>query len=104
MDVLNNHIAESAYKQFYDIFQDSYDKSFPIKTKPITIKDINKPWVTETLISKIKRRDNLNKLANKKKINRNVYTEFRNQLTKELRQAKTKPIRFFFNTGTINYK
>ena len=45
--------------------------------------------MTETLISKIKRRDNLNKLANKKKIVRTVYTEFRNNLTTELRQAKT---------------
>ena len=88
-DVLNNQIAESAFEQFYKIFQDSYDKSFPIKTKTITIKNIQKPWVTETLISKIKRRDNLNKLANKKKIVRTVYTEFRNNLTTELRQAKT---------------
>jgi len=31
----------------------------------------------------------LNKLANKKKIDRTVYTEFRNNLTTELRQAKT---------------
>ena len=56
MNVLENHIAESAYDQFYNIFQDAYDKSFPIKTKSITIKDIKKPWVNETLISKIKRR------------------------------------------------
>merc|ERR1739842_6383 len=40
-----------------------------------------------------------NKLANKKKINRNVYTEFRNQLTKELRQAKTK---YFANEFEMN--
>ena len=103
-DVLNNQIAESAYEQFYKIFQDSYDKSFPIKTKTITIKNIQKPWVTETLISKIKRRDNLNKLANKKKIDRTVYTEFRNNLTTELRQAKTNYYEDQFEMNANNTK
>ena len=74
------------------------------KTKTITIKNIQKPWVTETLISKIKRRDNLNKLANKKKIDRTVYTEFRNNLTTELRQAKTKYYEEQFEMNTNNTK
>ena len=103
-DVLNNQIAESAFNQFYKIFQDSYDKSFPIKTKTITIKNIQKPWVTETLISKIKRRDNLNKLANKKKIDRTVYIEFQNNLTTELRQAKTKYYEEQFEMNTNDTK
>ena len=48
--------------------------------------------------------DNLNKLANKKKINRNIYTEFRNQLTKELRQAKTKYFAYQFEMNANDTK
>ena len=60
--------------------------------------------MTETLISKIKRRDNLNKLANKKKIVRTVYTEFRNNLTTELRQAKTNYYENQFEMNANNTK
>ena len=60
--------------------------------------------MTETHISRIKKRDNLNKLANKKKINRTVYTDFRNQLTKDLRQAKTKYFEEQFESSANNTK
>ena len=60
--------------------------------------------MTETLISNIKRRDNLNKLANKKKIVRTVYTEFRNNLTTELRQAKTNYYENQFEMNANNTK
>ena len=46
--VLDNQIVKSAYEQFCKIFQDFYNKSFPIKTKTVTLKDLQKPWVTET--------------------------------------------------------
>ena len=65
-NILNNHNAKSAFIQFYDIFQKSYDKSFPIKSKIIKEKDIQKPWVTEYFINKIKKRDSLHKLLSKK--------------------------------------
>ena len=60
--------------------------------------------MTETHISRIKKCDNLNKLANKKKINRTVYTDFRNQLTNDLRQAKTKYFEEQFEISANNTK
>ena len=51
---------------------------------------MQKPWVTETHLSRIRKRDHLKKLARKKKINKSVFTEFRNKLTKDLRQAKSR--------------
>ena len=70
----------------------------------ITEKRIQKPWVTDTLISKTKERDRLHKLASKKKIDRVVYTEFRNKLTKEFRQAKTKHFEEQFERNANNVK
>ena len=86
--VLVNQNAESAYEQFHKIFQESYDKSFPIKTKTVTLKDLQKPWVTETHLSNINKWDNLKKLWKKKEINKTIYTKFRNKLTNDLRQAR----------------
>ena len=86
--VLVNQNAESAYEQFHKIFQESYDKSFPIKTKTVTLKDLQKPWVTETHLSNINNRDNLKKLWKKKEINKTIYTKYRNKLTNDLRRAR----------------
>ena len=104
MDILNNHNAESAYEQFNDIFQNSYVKSFPIKSKTIKEKDIQKPWVTDTFITKIKKRDSLHKLASKKIITRTKYTDYRNNLTNELREAKTKYFGDQFERNSNNIK
>ena len=103
-DVIDNHNAELAYDQFDQIFDNTYNKSFPIKTKIITTKGMQKPWVTEALINKIKERDQLHKLAGQKIINRKVYTDFRNQLTNEFRQAKTKYFQEQFERNSNNIK
>ena len=102
--VLNNQIAESAFPQFMNIFQDSYDKAFPIKTKKITLKSLQKPWITENLITKMKIRDNLNKLAKNKKIDRKTFTDYRNLLTTELRNAKTNYFEDQFKTRKKHLK
>ena len=102
--VLNNQVAESAFPQFINSFLDSYTKAFPIKTKLITIKDLQKPWVSANLVNKLKIRDKLNKLSKNKKIDREVYTRFRNQVTNELRQAKAKYFEDQFETNENNIK
>ena len=40
------------------------------------------------MINRIKVRDRLNKLSSKGRIDRKIYTKFRNDLTKQLRDAK----------------
>ena len=103
-DVLDNHTAETAFDQFDNLFSDSYNKAFPIKTKTITEKDIRKPWVTQTLINKIKEREKLHKLASKRKIEWKIYTDFRNRLTTEFRQAKAKYFEEKFERNANNVK
>ena len=103
-DVLDIHIAEPAFDQFDNILSDSYNKAFPIKTKTITEKNIQKPWVTETLINKTKERDKLHKLAGKSETNWKKYTDFRNRLTTEFRQAKAKYFEEQFERNANNVK
>ena len=75
-----------------------------LKLKKITLKSLQKPWITENLITKMKIRDNLNKLAKKKKNYRNTFTDYRNLLTTELRNAKTNYFEEQFETHGKNIK
>ena len=88
-DVLNDYLAKSAYTKFLNIFQNSYEKSFPLKTKIISQKDESHPWIKESHLNDMKERDKLCKLSKKKKIDKNIYTEFRNKLKERLRIAKS---------------
>ena len=55
-DVLNIQTTQLAYAEFYRIFNLSYEKSFPIKTKTITQKEKSYPWITESHLSDMKER------------------------------------------------
>ena len=82
--------ANDAFTIFFDIFNELYNKNFPIVTKIVSKKSILKPWVTESLVRRIKIRDRLGRLASKGRIDREVFTRFRNQITAQLRKAKAK--------------
>ena len=70
----------------------------------ITDKDILKPWVNDILVRRIKILDRLNKLANKNRIEKRIFTEFRNQLTTQLRLAKAKYLAEEFEANSSNVK
>ena len=69
----------------YDIFQSSYKKSFPIKVKTITENNNKKPWVNDELVDKMNFRDQLNRAANKNRIDRKIFTDYKNDVTNKLR-------------------
>ena len=98
MLVMNNYDAKSACEQFLTNFDSEYDKSFPIKSKIPTYKDILKPWIDDTAIKRIKIRSNLKKLARKKIIEPKTYRRFKNKVTNELNMAKNKYFEYQFET------
>merc|ERR1712030_52244 len=86
----SNDEAKEVFSGFNNDFTDLYDKHFPIKSKTLNYKDEKSPWVTDTLIQKIKNRNKLYKAASKKIIGKDVYRNHRNKLTDELRKTKAK--------------
>ena len=80
--------AATAFTEFFTKFNDLYEKYFPVKTRIAKQKEILKPWVTQSLVKRIKIRDKLGKLANKGRINRSIFKTFRNLLNTQLREAK----------------
>ena len=103
-DVMDMYNAESAFDQFDQIFEDTYNKSFPIKTKTITTKRLQKPWVTDALIDKVNERERLHTLQKKKIISRAVFTDYKNKLTNEFRKAKSKYYKDQFERNSCNVK
>ena len=101
--IKNIQSAKIAFTTFITTFKQLYDEHFPIVNKKVTKKALLKPWVTDSLARNIKIKYNLSRMANKGRINKKIYTDFKNKLTTELRIAKAKYYEneFFLNTGNI---
>ena len=92
------------FSGFNKEFSELYNKHFPIKSKILNHKDEKSPWVTEILIQKIKHRDKLYKAAFKKRISMDVYKNYRNKLTDELRKTKANYYENEFKKNSTNLK
>ena len=92
---ISNHTnAESAFSKFLIIFNQFYEKFFPIKIQKLTRKGFFKPWITLQIIKRIKIRENLAKLYKRQRISQKTFTDFRNILNKQICEAKE---RFYHN-------
>ena len=102
-NIYNTHTGQQAFKEFITLFNKLYDQYFPIKSKKLTRKGILKPWINLTLIARMKIRDNLFKLAKRNIIDKNIYREFRNSLTTQIRNTKAEYYsnKFRENEGNI---
>ena len=79
--------AAIAFDKFFELLNNLYNKYFPIKTKTVSIKSLRHPWVTDTLVRRIKIRERMSRSASRGQIDRQVFTDFRNSVTKQLREA-----------------
>ena len=81
--------AARAFTFFYTKLNELYEKHFPVITKPARKKELINPWVTPALTKCISIRYKLGRLANKGRIDKEIYKRFRNRVTMELRKAKS---------------
>ena len=63
-----------------------------------------KPWVSDLLVKRIKMKDKLAKLHSKGRIDKEIFTRFRNLLTTQLRNAKSKYFQSEFTKNKGNIK
>ena len=91
---------QTAYTKFDKLIDELYNKYFSITIKILSKKSQSKPWVNQVLVNRIKIRDKLAKLYHKGRIDRNIYTCFRNLLTQKIRNSKA----IYFNTQFDNCK
>ena len=100
----SNYDAKEEYSNFNDIFNNLYNKYFPILTKTVTHKDETKPWINDILVNQMKIRDKLHKLATRKRIDIQIYKDFRNVLKSHIRKAKAKYYDDEFKKTSLNIK
>ena len=67
---------------------DCYNKSFPIKTKYVTVKRLHNAWLTSGILKSIKRKCNLFKMYKLGTVSHETFKQYRNYLTQIIRTAK----------------
>ena len=82
-----------AAKSFLDKLSYIFNSSFPLKTKVITTKRLNSPWLSKALITSIKKKHLLYKRLKEGLYDRYSYNTYRNLLTNLIRSAK----KLYFN-------
>ena len=99
-----NYAIENVFSQFLTIFTKLYEHYFPIKQLKLTRKGIYKPWINLSLITRMKIKDNLFKLSKRNLIDRKTFTDFRNLLNTQIRNAKSEYYTNKFNDNEGNIK
>ena len=102
IETLNLNYADpnSATESFIDWFKRAMDRFFPIKCKSLSEKRIKSPWITENLISCIKRKHRYFNMVKQGTITREFYKTYRNKLTFDIRKSKQN----YFQTSFLNAK
>ena len=80
--------ADRATSLLHTKILEAYNESCPIKTKTVSVKDQLKPWITNSVKTKIKKRHNYLTLLKKGLISQREYNSYRNYVNSHIRFAK----------------
>lgn len=85
-----DHDVNNVYNNFLSSFSTIYDKCFPIITKTVKYKNINKPWITSAIIKSTKRKNYLYRywLCKRTESSLTKYKNYKNKLTGIVRAAE----------------
>ena len=84
----DQHNVSDIFSRFYEEIFSTYSDACPIKTKLRSFKRLRKPWISHDLLLLIKKRQAYFILYKKGRISKEFFTNFRNSLTSQLRDAK----------------
>lgn len=87
-EIANDLECEEALNYIINILNTTYDQCCPIRTKTISYKSQMKPWITNTIVQNIKKRQAYFLLYHQNKIPKNLYVRFRNFVTHQIRHSR----------------
>ena len=96
--------ADIAYTNFMTIFNALYNKFFPLMTKKIKTKHLNKPFINDNIKNLISQKNALQRKYMKRPITyESSYKNLRNKITNEIRKSKIRYYneKFAANSGNI---
>ena len=80
--------VDQNFTLFHDKFKELYNNHFPIKTKNVSIKRIQNPWITSGLLNSIRQKNLMFKNLKLGNVNRLNYNAYRNRLNALIRLTK----------------
>ena len=86
--ILSEHDVNDNCKIFLDNVNKTFENCFPIKSKRITEKRLNNPWITQAVINSIRTKNYLYKDYKIGAVTEAQYKQYRNVLNTTIRQAK----------------
>ena len=88
--------CDSAIRELITIINDSFRRFCPLKVKKISYKRKTKPWIRDELLTYIRKRSAYYSLYTQGKIPEALYKNFRNFVTMQVREAKSKYFKELF--------
>ena len=79
---------ETKFEMFIAKFWSCFEECFPLKTKNISTKKFNNPWITREIRQEISRRHDMYKLKLEGKIPKELYSNFNTHVNKIIFNAK----------------
>jgi len=70
------------------ILNEAYHSCCPIKVKTVSPRTLSKPWITNSILQNIKKRQNMYSLQRKNLISKENYNRFKNFVTAQVRRSK----------------
>ena len=86
--VVDNNDVNLSLVRLTEIFYLYYNAHCPVVRKSKSFKSKIKPWITRDILSDIKKRQNFGLLYKQGKVQKSVYTRFRNHVTSKIRASK----------------
>ena len=87
-NINNSNDCSSAIVELQDIIDETFRSSCPLITKTISFKNAIKPWITDKILTHIKKRQHYFILYRKNVITKKTYSNYRNFVTSLIRKAK----------------
>ena len=87
-DVLCLPNTNDNFDLFLNTINRLYNKCYPIKTKYVSTKRLQNPWITTVILNSIKHKCNLFKMFKLGTVTHNYYKQYRNNLTQVIRAVK----------------
>ena len=97
--LLNDSDVESACDSFTNYLNKQYCRYFPAKTKYLSDKRVNNPWLTSSIKSLINQKSNYFKMYRMGIISKQTNNQMKNKINKEVNKAKSSYYLNVFNTA-----
>ena len=98
--LLEANDIDTNFQIFIEEFNSIYNAHFPVKSKKISAKRLNNPWLTSGLLNSIKRKNELYKGLKLGTVTQQEYSNYRNKINALIRLTKRK---YYFNVFS-NFK